>query len=65
MKKIPFELSFTKPAGFYAATGLKPVSSSAVTDLFECPNADNLYDSPIMFSIPDTTNHKKWGMQRF
>lgn len=58
MKKIPFQLSFTKPSGFYAATGLKPVSSSAVSDLFECPNADNLYDSPIMFSLPDTATVK-------
>lgn len=54
MKKTPFELSFTKPSGFYAATGLKPVSTNSTQDLFHCSNADELYDSPIMFSLPDT-----------
>ncbi|WP_158638312.1 M61 family metallopeptidase [Panacibacter ginsenosidivorans] len=58
MKKMPFQLSFTKPAGFYAATGLRPVSSTPVLDLFQCDNADNLYDSPIMFCLPDTTTVK-------
>jgi len=55
MKKMPFEISFTKPAGFYAATGLKPVATDAVSDKFICNNADHLYDSPIMYSLPDTT----------
>ena len=55
MKKIPFELSFTKPGGFYAATGLKAVSTSNTSDQFRVSNADELYDSPIMFSLPDTT----------
>jgi predicted metalloprotease with PDZ domain len=55
MKKNPFDLSFTKPQGFYAATGLKPVSSTGTHDMFHCANADELYDSPIMFSLPDTT----------
>lgn len=55
MKKIPFEISFTKPTGFYAATGLKPASTNAGSDTFICDNADHLYDSPIMYSLPDTT----------
>jgi len=55
MKKMPFEINFTKPAGFYAATGLKPVASDATSDRFICNNADHLYDSPIMYSLPDTT----------
>jgi len=58
IKKIPFQLSFTKPSGFYAATGLTPLQTSAVSDIFQCENADRLYDSPIMFSIPDTTTIK-------
>ena len=56
MKKNPFELSFTKPRNFYAATGLKPVSTNDTRDVFHCSNADELYDSPIMFSLPDTTS---------
>jgi len=55
MKKIPFEISFSKPAGFYAATGLRPAETSSTNDKFICENADRLYDSPIMFSLPDTT----------
>lgn len=55
MKKIPFDLSFIKPEGFYAATGLKPVATGNTQDQFRCANADELYDSPIMFSLPDTT----------
>jgi predicted metalloprotease with PDZ domain len=54
LKKLPFELQFTKPAGFYGSTGLVPVSTSATQDVFLCNNADHLYDSPIMFCIPDT-----------
>src|SRR6185503_3365759 len=56
MKKLPFDLSFTKPSGFYAATGLKPVSTNNTADLFRVMNADELYDSPIMFSLPDTAS---------
>lgn len=55
LKKLPFELQFTKPAGFYGSTGLVPVSTSATQDVFVCNNADHLYDSPIMFCVPDTT----------
>lgn len=54
MKKVPFELTFTKPAGFYGATALKAVSSNDKTDVFRLDNADHLYDSPIMYSKPDT-----------
>jgi len=55
LKKLPFELSFTKPAGFYGSSGLVAVSNTANKEVFHCDNADHLYDSPIMFCIPDTT----------
>lgn len=55
LKKLPFELNFTKPENFYGASGLVPQSSTATTDVFVCNNADHLYDSPIMFCLPDTT----------
>ncbi len=58
MKNLGFQLSFTKPAGFYAATGLVPSSASSSTDVFNCANADHLYDSPIMYSLPDTATVK-------
>ena len=56
MKKLPYDISFTKPAGFYGATGLKPVSTTNTNDLFHCVNTDELYDSPIMYSLPDTAS---------
>lgn len=55
MKKLPFELSITKPEGFYGSSGLVAKSSSSTKDVFVCDNADHLYDSPIMFCVPDTT----------
>lgn len=55
MKKLPFELNITKPEGFYGASGLVAQSSTATKDVFICNNADHLYDSPIMFCLPDTT----------
>ena len=55
MKNLPFELSITKPKGFYGSTGLIPAKSTETLDVYHCRNADHLYDSPIMFCLPDTT----------
>ncbi|MES2848769.1 MAG: peptidase M61 [Bacteroidota bacterium] len=55
LKKLPFELNITKPEGFYGSSGLVAKSTSATKDVFVCDNADHLYDSPIMFCLPDTT----------
>ncbi|MBP8067210.1 MAG: peptidase M61 [Pedobacter sp.] len=56
LKELPFELNITKPTGFYGSTGLVPIKTSATADIYKCTNADHLYDSPIMFSLPDTTS---------
>lgn len=58
IRNIPVELSFQRPANFYAATPLVPVKSANNTDEFLVDNIDDLYDSPIMFSVPDTTTIK-------
>ncbi|RZM25299.1 MAG: hypothetical protein EOO88_19805, partial [Pedobacter sp.] len=57
-RNASFDLSFTKPAGFYAATGLTPYQTGNTLDKMRADNADHLYDSPIMFSLPDTTSVK-------
>lgn len=55
-RELPFDLKFTKPSGFYAATGLQALLSTATSDHFRAKNLDELYDSPLMFSVPDTTS---------
>jgi predicted metalloprotease with PDZ domain len=63
LKDLPFELNITKPQGFYGSTGLVPVKTSNTSDTYKCKNADHLYDSPIMFSVPDTTSIKVGNTQ--
>lgn len=54
LRNVPFQMSFEKPAQFYAATGLTPVSATATKDVFEVPTVDALYDNPIMYAAADT-----------
>src|SRR5690606_32857841 len=53
--KLPIELTFEKPAGFYGSSAKLPVESTATRDIFHMENLDDLYDTPIMYGIPDTT----------
>lgn len=55
---LPFTVKIEKPAQLYASTALTPTSQTATTDVFSLPNVDELYDSPIMYSAPDTTTVK-------
>lgn len=58
MKAHAFEIRFKKPSGFYAATPLKAVRASGDEEVFQLEDVDHLYDSPLMFSVPDTTTIK-------
>src|SRR5690606_27645703 len=53
--KLPIELTFEKPAGFYGSSAKLPVESTATRDVFHMESVDDLYDTPIMYGIPDTT----------
>ncbi|WP_018478943.1 M61 family metallopeptidase [Pontibacter roseus] len=55
MKQMPYELTITKPQGFYGSTPLKAVSSTATSDTYLVPNYVELADSPLMYNKPDTT----------
>jgi predicted metalloprotease with PDZ domain len=55
---LPFTVKVEKPAQMYASTSLTPASQTATTDVFNLPNVDELYESPIMYSVPDTTTVK-------
>lgn len=52
--KVPFELTIQKPSQFYGATALIPKTTTASQDVFQVANLDDLYDSPIMYTRPDT-----------
>ena len=55
MKRNNYELTFTKPTGFYGATSLIASSSDATKDVYNVSDYHLLVDSPMMFSEPDTT----------
>ncbi|HZG70216.1 MAG TPA: hypothetical protein VEY51_01660 [Chondromyces sp.] len=55
MQKLPFQISFTKPVGFFASTSLRPTSSTSARDVFIVSSVNELYDSLIMYNILDTT----------
>ncbi len=55
MKRLPFEINIIKPSGYYGSTALIPVSSDESKDKFVVDSYYLLADSPIIYSIPDTT----------
>ena len=63
MSKLPFQIAFQKPAQLYASTSLKPISSTDTKDVFEVKGVDDLYDSPIMYTIPDTASRQVGNCQ--
>lgn len=54
LNKIPFEITVQKPSRFYGASALQPKATTATQDIFQVANLDDLYDSPIMYTKPDT-----------
>lgn len=55
MNNLPYEVTITKPPHLYASTAMTDVDASATVDVFKTKNVDELYDAPIMYSVPDTT----------
>lgn len=56
MKKMPYRLSFTRPDGFYGATGISDIKYNGNVDTYTVGDYMQLVDSPIMYSKPDTAN---------
>jgi predicted metalloprotease with PDZ domain len=56
MKSIPFQLLFNKPANIYGLTSLTENHTSATKQTFKGDNYNELIDSPILFSQPDTAS---------
>lgn len=61
MKQVPYQVTFTKPSGFYGATSMVAKNSNATTDVFEMNNYMDLVDAPILYTQPDTTVLKIGG----
>ncbi|PWK26722.1 putative metalloprotease with PDZ domain [Arcicella aurantiaca] len=61
MKRQTYEVTFTKPTGFYGATSLTAAKTNPKTDTFIVPNYNDLVDAPIMYCKPDTTILKVGG----
>ena len=61
LKRQTYEVTFTKPTGFYGASSLTASKSDAKNDTFVVPNYNDLVDAPIMYSKPDTTILKIGG----
>ncbi|MBD1397052.1 peptidase M61 [Pontibacter sp. JH31] len=55
LKQVPYELTITKPNGFYGSTPLQAVSTTATADTYLVPSYVELADSPLMYNQPDTT----------
>ncbi len=56
LQEVPFEISITKPKGFYGSTALKPLQSTPTQDVFLTEDYWKLADSPMMYNVPDTVS---------
>jgi predicted metalloprotease with PDZ domain len=56
MKANTYELNIQRPAKFFGATSLSLSKTEKNTDTYTVVGYGNLADSPIMYSIPDTTS---------
>lgn len=61
MKKVKYEVSITKPIGFYGSTSLIAASSTSDKDIFTTESYNDLVDAPMMYNRPDTTVLKIGG----
>lgn len=56
IKRAPFDIRVKKPQGFYGATPLNVLINTETNDRFLSVDYYELIDSPIMYTIPDTTS---------
>jgi predicted metalloprotease with PDZ domain len=54
MKKAPYQVTFTKPAGFYGSTSMIAAKSDTKTDTYQMSSYMDLADAPLMYHQPDT-----------
>ena len=54
MKRNPYEITLTKPEGFYGSTSLVATSTNAKTDTYRTTSYMDLADAPMLYARPDT-----------
>lgn len=55
-KDYPYNVTVTKPSGFYGSTTLPVVSIGDITDTYTAKNYFQFHDNPMMYCIPDTSS---------
>ncbi|MDQ3290599.1 MAG: peptidase M61, partial [Bacteroidota bacterium] len=55
LKRVPYEFTVLKPQNFYGSTALKMAKTTPTSDMFVVPSYMELVDSPLMYTVPDTT----------
>ncbi|MCU0355058.1 MAG: peptidase M61, partial [Cytophagales bacterium] len=60
-KRVPYQVTVRKPAGFYGSTALTASQTSAEADTYAIDSYNDLVDSPMMYNRPDTTVLKVGG----
>lgn len=58
MTRLPFALTFIRKPEYFASTSLIPTGGKGNADEFTVKNVDDLYDAPILYSVPDTATLK-------
>lgn len=56
--KLPFRISFDRPANFYGTTSMRRIGGDFDTDIFKVGSYHELVDAPVMYCEPDTVNFK-------
>ena len=54
IKETPYQVTITKPKGFYGSSAIKAVQKDATTDIISTANYRDLVDAPILYCVPDT-----------
>lgn len=57
-EKLPYIITYDRPADFYATTSLKRIGGDFDTDIFKAQDYHELVDAPVMYCLPDTVNFK-------
>lgn len=55
MKDIPYQINITKNKDFYASSALDYKQKNKTTDMVWAKDYRQLVDSPVLYSVPDTT----------